>query len=830
MSASQKAFSRGSSLLSALLLFAFAGSGVAIVQSTNPLTSDLNQMATGLLAVESSSANTPSVTGGSVIESFGTGKAMCGYIEKDVGYACEQVGSPEEVKLFQQSCQQGFRYRITIDKDRVRVTPETLHPELLASCQLPTPAPRCQTSSSAVPSVSRVPGKIVGCVNVEIDGLKKGCSEELFCNVGTTLETAFASTRSSATQDLAAKLTPQQLPEAVEQMGSFPGGDELNKAFLPAVEEKTTQTITANQNEIARTEQLIDQCARTGACSERDVISYSNQKTALEKENAGLSKLATEATKLSGNAPVQAPAPPLPAETKPAIGGIASQNPPATLNTFGRHPDTEKPTESTVAGQTTTQQSTQYLTTANGKQQAIPSSGEVVEKHDWGCLRPTTDCGVALNRSVTSGWYNSENRPLEFSQNEKGEWEYRRDNLLLGDTVGVVDSNLIPEGASSVSMTKLENGDMQVIVKGGPQEGIYSIEKPDTSVTPARILAGLSENELQTDNPSWRKRVADTVSTFYGDEVFLGVPGQQPRAQASLAQSELDSPSVDIDTFNDIPKERPTLEVPPPPPEPPPAFPTQKTVIAEGSPIKAGTLPWSAQTKVDTASERLYPEFGYDYPTFDEPVTQTPANPSAFINSPEAQPSSRQIPINSAQDIVVDTKPNTSATIGGTPLNPSDETYQTIPEFIKLKELSDAKASVPTQLSALGNYPARKAVVQKYFSDPKYGLQNYSGTEEQNNLLAKLVAENYGYATAAPPPINTSNFSEDELERIRVVASSYSGDSIVEFCKSIPGFSSCSASGADRLKLVELVGVVNYTPNANKNLEVINELRSRFGN
>jgi len=741
MSAPQKAFSRGSSLLSALLLFALGGSG-AVALDAIPLSDTSFQLAAIPAAGEINelSDTIPEQPWKDVV----------------VRFACVQATDTKDINKLTQTCQPGFSYLVKENKGIITVTPTPRF-----SC--PSDAPG--TSRTCADPAHREP--IKGCIPLDFP---QTCSVR-YC-VGDSKDTCTnLSVRPG--EDLNEGIGEKRIP-AISSLLNEPGANksdilsnlgipdsqqnELSKVLAgdSAAAEQTLQNINASQQDIQAQLNNLATCADP-SCGTK-IAELQSEAAGLERTKQYIEQAQTLSTQ-------KVLAPPPPGDSLPQVGAKSQDR--LIDPTMQNAP---KFTDRIVAHENST----------------FGNSSQVSD-------------GIGSTQGEAAA--------------EPSRWDQVKTN------VGELWSKYFSAPASDETQ---------------------SVENSFDPNVAAGFNDSPSQQTLTSETPSWRTRIADGLSDWYGEDVnFLGVQGQQSRAQAPIAQNDVEtSIQPRVDTLEEIPQDAPTRsapahELPPPPPEPPSAYPTPKTVLSSGPGVIQASLLTPPESSENARGDTIATQnSGIDWnkisPTNNlyssnladvHGFESTPTETIASHNNPEvpsSSGSSNSGSFRSAQDVGIDNSIPTD-------FGPQYDTYELPSEFSAVRNLSP-ESSLRDRINALGSYQARKDFVAEYFPNE---LPNYSGTAAQNAKLVQLATEYRGSAAVASP-INTAALPIAETVRIQQVASTYQGDSIVEFCK-LAGYSSCASSGADRLHLVEIVGMTSYSPTAQNNLQLLYLLKKNFG-
>src|SRR3989344_5527812 len=127
--------SRGSSILTGILLIAFAGSASAVFELENPFSASESQLAASLLALTESTGQSPAVNPekDTVSEELidepvrvGGVPYVVNGVAYQVGYACELRGDVNQIaELAQkQGCRPGFSYKVVQEGKTTVATPK----------------------------------------------------------------------------------------------------------------------------------------------------------------------------------------------------------------------------------------------------------------------------------------------------------------------------------------------------------------------------------------------------------------------------------------------------------------------------------------------------------------------------------------------------------------------------------------------------------------------------------------------------------------------------------------------------------------------------------
>lgn len=827
MSSPQKAFSRGSSILSALLLFALGGSA-ALATDLLPAGSDLSQLAAPAPATQEAAPT-------SVTDSLG------GIVWKDqiVRYAClQRVDIKSDILKLTQTCQPGFTYEARESRGTIEVRPTT-------QWQCPTGAPDSPKSCASIDGIQHDPVK--GCVPKAYPN--PPCFVR-YC-VGDSKDTC-TNVSVDAGEDIGSAVEARRIP-AISSLLNDPDinkSEVLSDLGIPASQQDAlTNALTGNSSsanealaQVNSAQQDIErQLGDLAACADP---SCGSTIAGLQDETKGLQRTESYIRQAQALNEARLVAPLPPGFGTPSAESIVAPLPPG----FGTPETTSVTANDTFGGPPpNTAESAGPSNSGPDENEPVPYS-----ERSFGTLALTAAKGGPEGPDSL--------------QELKRRW--------LGGNP--------PSGEPKNLVTVTDNGPKQAGAVGDPAQfpsGIISPNIPrsgsadlaGTPDSPSRLtsLFGLTptkpptEQEYPTVNRENKVNFPGLLVNRPEKGDFLGVAPQDPSSPTSWEQVNFYPPSnlADVHGFEPpsvvdggnsggapetpadvgIPNVPQTTPPPPAPPEFPPAdFTPSDTDIDSSYPSSFGgaRAPDSfgvsdiSQPSNNSGLTQATPIT--DFTDFDSLHGGFAQNPDSFDTDEIAQaPNTATSPtgIGSGGDSGATEIPigNTSPT----PPPPSQQTYEIPSEFQLVR--ANADATLREKLRILGSYDARKALANQYFSNnfsenSTYGV--YEGTAEQNARLIELVTSEQNVVSlpqAQPqyPAIEQGSFSQQELSGIGQIVVQYRGESIYDFCVNA-GFSSCSSNGADRLRLIQLSGMENYTPTGRNNTEALRLLRQRF--
>ena len=316
-----------------------------------------------------------------------------------------------------------------------------------------------------------------------------------------------------------------------------------------------------------------------------------------------------------------------------------------------------------------------------------------------------------------------------------------------------------------------------------------------------RDLLGTASN-----NPTTQARFEELVTSFTDPDdvtnIYLDKATLSPETSAALAQAKQEV----VDAYEEYVKQA-------------------------AAPIKTSDLiPGGAPTTVVERQEL-------------PPLTSAPGQ-SLVYNSYSQAPSNWTVERVQLVNLPLTKPPASSPTyipsiVGVAPTSPPPAPISVIPSEFAAAQALPSTATDQQVLGVLGDYQERKVLVSEYFADE---LPNYSGTYEQNTQLAELSRQ-YSVVTPltnlsptpqtvpiAPSVVRPSPTPITSVvpQGVITAAQTYTGNSILDFCKKAGGIS-CSSRGADRLRLYEIAGLPNQ-PTGDNNRETLRRLREYYGN